>query len=179
MWALVLLFEWVVSEFTCCLNVYLISSKVWDCFALKLLLKDLWEVQFHEAALKLSSFKFLCFLSSGHFLLPSSSPDGKCEHQITSPDLPGSDRQCILQVALYEAGPTVGNLTVQIKLVTSDLIVRSEVLNNRRPENHRSGTASLSFCTIISYLFSFLPQMVQHLPILLVSRIKTHLAALS
>lgn len=129
--------------------------------------------------MKLSRWTFLCFLYSGHFLLSSSSHDGKCEHQITSPDLPGSDKQCILQVALYEAGPTVGNLTVQVKLVMSDLIVRSEVLNNRRPENHRSGTASSSLCTIISHLFGFVPQMLRSLSVLLVSRTEAFLAALA
>ncbi|MEQ2298752.1 hypothetical protein AMECASPLE_008610, partial [Ameca splendens] len=75
--------------------------------------------------------------SEGHFLLLSSSDAGKCEHQITSPVLPGSSRQCFLRVALYEAGPTMGNLTVLIKPVLSDLVVHSEVLNHRRPDTHR------------------------------------------
>ncbi|XP_017274008.1 leukocyte tyrosine kinase receptor isoform X2 [Kryptolebias marmoratus] len=75
--------------------------------------------------------------ADGHFLLLSSSPAAKCEHQITSPVLPGSDRQCTLQVALFEAGPTVGNLTVQIKPVMSDSVVRSEVLNPMRPDDRR------------------------------------------
>ncbi|PWA16479.1 hypothetical protein CCH79_00004382 [Gambusia affinis] len=74
--------------------------------------------------------------SDGHFLLLSPSDAEKCEHQIISPVLPGSNRQCILQVALYESGPTLGNLTVLIKPLLSDLIVHSEVLNQRRPDTH-------------------------------------------
>uniref|UniRef100_A0A8C6VV77 Tyrosine-protein kinase receptor n=1 Tax=Nothobranchius furzeri TaxID=105023 RepID=A0A8C6VV77_NOTFU len=57
----------------------------------------------------------------GHFLLLNPSPAGKCEHQIISPVLPRSNRECTLQVALYEAGPTAGDLTVQIKPVMSEL----------------------------------------------------------
>ncbi|XP_027855967.1 tyrosine-protein kinase receptor isoform X1 [Xiphophorus couchianus] len=76
--------------------------------------------------------------SDGHFLLLSPSDAETCEHQIISPVLPGSNRQCILQVALYESGPTLGNLTVLIKPLLSDLIVHSEVLNQRRPDTHRN-----------------------------------------
>uniref|UniRef100_A0A3B3XQJ9 receptor protein-tyrosine kinase n=1 Tax=Poecilia mexicana TaxID=48701 RepID=A0A3B3XQJ9_9TELE len=65
--------------------------------------------------------------SDGHFLLLSPSDAEKCEHQIISPVLPGSNKQCILQVALYESGPTLGNLTVLIKPLLSDLIVHSEL----------------------------------------------------
>uniref|UniRef100_A0A8C4HWV6 Tyrosine-protein kinase receptor n=1 Tax=Dicentrarchus labrax TaxID=13489 RepID=A0A8C4HWV6_DICLA len=54
-------------------------------------------------------------------LMPSSAviASGKCEYHLTSPVLPGSVRYCILQVALYEAGPAVGNLTLLIKPVHS------------------------------------------------------------
>ncbi|XP_054909291.1 tyrosine-protein kinase receptor isoform X3 [Poeciliopsis prolifica] len=76
--------------------------------------------------------------SDGHFLLLSPSDAEKCEHQIISPVLPGSKKQCILQVALYESGPTLGNLTVLIKPLLSDLIIHSEVLNQRRPDTHRN-----------------------------------------
>lgn len=80
--------------------------------------------------------------SDGHFLLLSAShaagAAGKCEYHLTSPVLPGSNRQCILQVALYESRPMMGNLTVLIKPVLSDLAVHSEVLNQRRQDNHRA-----------------------------------------
>ncbi|KAM4540780.1 tyrosine-protein kinase receptor [Fundulus diaphanus] len=76
--------------------------------------------------------------SDGHFLLLTSTNAGKCEHQIISPVLPGSNRQCVLQVALYEAGPTVGNLSVLIKPVLSELVVHSEALNHRSPDTHRN-----------------------------------------
>uniref|UniRef100_A0A3B4WSJ9 Tyrosine-protein kinase receptor n=1 Tax=Seriola lalandi dorsalis TaxID=1841481 RepID=A0A3B4WSJ9_SERLL len=62
--------------------------------------------------------------SDGHFLLLSSSPaaeaSGRCEYHLTSPLLAGSDRHCILQVALYESSPALGNLTLLIKPVLSD-----------------------------------------------------------
>ncbi|XP_038142182.1 leukocyte tyrosine kinase receptor [Cyprinodon tularosa] len=67
----------------------------------------------------------------GHFLLLTPTDAGKCEHRIISPVLPGSDRHCVLQVALYEAGPTKGNLTVLIKPALSTLVIHTEVLNNR------------------------------------------------
>uniref|UniRef100_A0A7N9AMS6 Tyrosine-protein kinase receptor n=1 Tax=Mastacembelus armatus TaxID=205130 RepID=A0A7N9AMS6_9TELE len=57
--------------------------------------------------------------SEGHFLLLSSSPaaeaSGGCEYHLTSPVLPESSMHCILQVALYEASPAAGNLTLLIK----------------------------------------------------------------
>lgn len=79
----------------------------------------------------------LCFITSGHFLLLTPSDDEKCEHQIISPALPRSNRQCVLQVALYESRPNVGNLTVLIKPLLSDLVVHSEVLNQRRSDLYR------------------------------------------
>uniref|UniRef100_A0A671YU96 Tyrosine-protein kinase receptor n=1 Tax=Sparus aurata TaxID=8175 RepID=A0A671YU96_SPAAU len=61
--------------------------------------------------------------SDGHFLLlsfpPTAEASGTCEYYFTSPVLPESDRSCSLQVALYEAGPAVGNLTLLIKPVLS------------------------------------------------------------
>uniref|UniRef100_A0A4W6FED9 Tyrosine-protein kinase receptor n=1 Tax=Lates calcarifer TaxID=8187 RepID=A0A4W6FED9_LATCA len=62
--------------------------------------------------------------SDGHFLLLSSSPaaeaSGRCDYHLTSPVLPGSDRHCTLQMALYESHPGLGNLTLLIKPVLSD-----------------------------------------------------------
>ncbi|XP_039993270.1 leukocyte tyrosine kinase receptor [Xiphias gladius] len=78
--------------------------------------------------------------SDGHFLLLSSFPaaeaSGRCEYHLTSPVLPGSNRHCILQVALYESDPAQGNLTLLIKPVLSDSAVRSVVLSHRRRGNH-------------------------------------------
>ncbi|XP_060918378.1 tyrosine-protein kinase receptor isoform X2 [Labrus mixtus] len=77
----------------------------------------------------------------GHFLHLSSSPaaeaSGRCEYHLTSPVLPGSNRDCMLQVALYEAVPAWGNLTVLIKPVLSGSAVRSVVLNNKRRDERR------------------------------------------
>ncbi|XP_068582381.1 tyrosine-protein kinase receptor [Cebidichthys violaceus] len=80
--------------------------------------------------------------TDGHFLLLSSSPtaeaSGRCEYHLTSPVLPGKDRHCTLQVALYESGPAAGNLTLLIKPVHSGSAVLSVDLNHRRPEEHRA-----------------------------------------
>nr|XP_046268451.1 leukocyte tyrosine kinase receptor isoform X2 [Scatophagus argus] len=80
--------------------------------------------------------------SNGHFLLLSSSPaaeaSGRCEYRLTSPVLPGSNRYCILQVALYEAGPASGNLTLLIKPALSGSAVHSVVLNHRSRDDHRA-----------------------------------------
>uniref|UniRef100_A0A3Q3QKA4 Tyrosine-protein kinase receptor n=1 Tax=Monopterus albus TaxID=43700 RepID=A0A3Q3QKA4_MONAL len=80
--------------------------------------------------------------SDGHFLLLSSSPatenSGRCKYHLTSPALLGSDRRCILQVALYEAGPAAGNLTLLIKPVHSGSAVHSADLTHRRPDESRS-----------------------------------------
>uniref|UniRef100_A0A3Q1FAG1 Tyrosine-protein kinase receptor n=1 Tax=Acanthochromis polyacanthus TaxID=80966 RepID=A0A3Q1FAG1_9TELE len=81
--------------------------------------------------------------SDGHFLLLSFSPaasdtSGRCEYQLTSPVLPASNRQCALRVALYDAGPAAGNLTVLIKPVLSGLAVHSEVLHSRTGDHRRA-----------------------------------------
>uniref|UniRef100_A0A8C9YST6 Tyrosine-protein kinase receptor n=1 Tax=Sander lucioperca TaxID=283035 RepID=A0A8C9YST6_SANLU len=74
--------------------------------------------------------------SDGHFLLlnffPAAEASGRCEYHLTSPVLPGNERHCILQVALFESGPAVGNLTLLIKPVHSssvfpiDLMLKAE-----------------------------------------------------
>lgn len=93
--------------------------------------------------IKQSKLTFLlCFITLGHFLLLSSSPtaedSGMCEYHFTSPVLPGSDEYCIFQVALYEAGPAVGNLTLMIQPILSSSAVHSVVLNRRNHDNRRS-----------------------------------------
>ncbi|KAF6721798.1 ALK tyrosine kinase receptor [Oryzias melastigma] len=79
--------------------------------------------------------------SDGHFLLLSTTsaagPTGRCEYHLTSPVLPGSNRQCILQVALYDTRPTQGNLTILIKPIMSDLPNRSETFSHRRRDDRR------------------------------------------
>ncbi|KAE8289941.1 ALK tyrosine kinase receptor [Larimichthys crocea] len=80
--------------------------------------------------------------SDGHFLLLYSphaeEASRRCNYHLTSPVLPESSRYCILQVALYEAGPAVGNLTLLIKPVLSGSAVHSVVLNHRRRDGHRA-----------------------------------------
>ncbi|KAM6917254.1 tyrosine-protein kinase receptor [Lycodopsis pacificus] len=80
--------------------------------------------------------------SDGHFLLLSSSAtaeaSGRCKYHLTSPVLAGNDRHCTLQVALYESGPAVGNLTLLIKPIHSDSAVLSVDLNHRRPDERRA-----------------------------------------
>uniref|UniRef100_A0A3Q3WEV5 Tyrosine-protein kinase receptor n=1 Tax=Mola mola TaxID=94237 RepID=A0A3Q3WEV5_MOLML len=80
--------------------------------------------------------------SDGHFLLLSSSPaaedSGICDYHLTSPVLPGSYRNCLFQVALYEAGPAVGNLTLLIKPVLSGSAIHSVVLNHKSREHSRA-----------------------------------------
>lgn len=88
----------------------------------------------------------LCFHSAllppGHFLLLSVSPaaedSGTCEYHLTSPVLPRSNEYCIFQVALFEAGPSVGNLTLMIQPVLSTSAPRSVVLNRRNHDDRRS-----------------------------------------
>lgn len=88
----------------------------------------------------------LCFHSdlspSGHFLLLSFSPaaedSGMCGYHLTSPVLPGSDEYCIFQVALFEAGPVVGNLTLMIQPERAGSARRSVVLNRRNHDDRRS-----------------------------------------
>ncbi|XP_047466681.1 leukocyte tyrosine kinase receptor isoform X2 [Mugil cephalus] len=80
--------------------------------------------------------------SDGHFLLLSPSPaaeaSGRCEYHLTSPVLLGSNRQCMLQLALYEAGPATGNLMLLVQPVLSTSAVHSEVLNSRRGDDRRA-----------------------------------------
>uniref|UniRef100_A0A8C7YVV8 Tyrosine-protein kinase receptor n=1 Tax=Oryzias sinensis TaxID=183150 RepID=A0A8C7YVV8_9TELE len=79
--------------------------------------------------------------SDGNFLLLSTTseagPTGRCQYHLTSPVLPGSNRQCILQVALYDTQPTQGNLTILIKPIMSDLPNRSETFSHRRRDDRR------------------------------------------
>ncbi|XP_030575436.1 tyrosine-protein kinase receptor isoform X2 [Archocentrus centrarchus] len=78
----------------------------------------------------------------GHFLLLTPSPaaeaSGTCEYHLTSPILPKSSRHCLFQVAVYEAGPMVGNLTLLIKPVLSDSAVHAEILHHRRRDDRRA-----------------------------------------
>uniref|UniRef100_A0AAQ4RT06 Tyrosine-protein kinase receptor n=1 Tax=Gasterosteus aculeatus aculeatus TaxID=481459 RepID=A0AAQ4RT06_GASAC len=80
--------------------------------------------------------------SDGHFLLLSSwasaEAPGRCEHHLTSPVLPGSDGRCILQVAVYESSPAVGNLSLLIKPVDSGSAGHSVDLHRRTPDNRRA-----------------------------------------
>ncbi|XP_026195478.1 leukocyte tyrosine kinase receptor isoform X3 [Anabas testudineus] len=80
--------------------------------------------------------------SDGHFLLLTSSPaaeaSGRCEYHLTSPVLSRSNRHCTLQLALYEAGPAVGNLTLLIKPVLSSSAVRAVVLTHQRRDDQRA-----------------------------------------
>lgn len=114
----------------------------------------------YETVIKQSKLTFLlCFITLGHFLLLSSSPtaedSGTCEYHFTSPVLPGSDEYCIFQVALYEAGPAVGNLTLMIQPILSSSAVRSVVLNRRNHDNRRS--ANRPFLSLLRFLlFIFL-----------------------
>ncbi|KAM9354854.1 tyrosine-protein kinase receptor [Pholidichthys leucotaenia] len=78
--------------------------------------------------------------SDGHFLLltiaPGAEASGKCEYHLTSPVLPGSSERCMLQVALYESGPAVGNLTLLIKPLLS--AARSEVVHRWSQDGRRA-----------------------------------------
>ncbi|KAM3871246.1 tyrosine-protein kinase receptor [Diretmus argenteus] len=80
--------------------------------------------------------------SDGHFLLLSSShateASGSCEYYLTSPVLPGSGGLCHLHLALYEAGPVVGNLTLLVKPVRSGSAINSVVLNHARQDGGRA-----------------------------------------
>lgn len=118
--------------------------------------KGLQEWQYYEAAIKLSCMKFLFSFTLGHFLLLNSSPaaeaSGRCEYHLTSPVLPGSDRYCFLQVALYEAGPAVGNLTLLIKPVSGSA-VHSALLNGRRRDGRRSANTLTYFNLLLVNLW--------------------------
>lgn len=52
---------------------------------------------------------------------------------------------CLLQVAVYEAGPVVGNLTLLIKPAQPDSDVHSEMLHHRGRDDRRSAN-TLTFC---------------------------------
>lgn len=84
---------------------------------------------------------FLFFIATGHFLLLNPSPvekrAGICKYHLTSPVLPGSDKRCIFQLALYEAAPAAGNLTLLIKAVLSGSTVRTLSLNHTSRVDHR------------------------------------------
>lgn len=133
---------------------------------------------YSEAVIKLWNLKFyFCFITLGHFLLLSSSPaaedSGICDYHLTSPVLPGSYRNCLFQVALYEAGPAVGNLTLLIKPVLSGSAIHSVVLNHKSREHSRSANTltvqRAPHVTVMpfvwnSYLFIYLFGM-QHMSI--------------
>lgn len=95
---------------------------------------------------------YLLLLLLGHFLLLSSwasaEAPGRCEHHLTSPVLPGSDGRCILQVAVYESSPAVGNLSLLIKPVDSGSAGHSVDLHRRTPDNRRSTSSPSLFNTI-------------------------------
>lgn len=82
-----------------------------------------------------------CLFTTGHFLLLNPSPAEKdagiCKYHLTSPVLPGSDKQCIFQLALYEAARAAGNITLLIKAVLSGSTVRSLSLNRTSRDDHR------------------------------------------
>lgn len=82
------------------------------------------------------------FYTTGHFLLLNPSPAEKdagiCKYHLTSPVLPGSDnKQCVFQLALYEAARAAGNITLLIKAVLSGSTVRSLSLNRTSRDDHR------------------------------------------
>lgn len=101
-----------------------------------------WVNLIYEAAIKLSNLRRLCFIAVGYFLLLNPSPDsedsGICQYSLTSPVFPGSEGRCFLQVALYEASPAAGNLTLLIKAVLSGSTVQSVILNHTSHDDHRS-----------------------------------------
>ncbi|KAM8834221.1 tyrosine-protein kinase receptor isoform 1-T1 [Synchiropus picturatus] len=79
--------------------------------------------------------------SEGHFLLlsPSGSEvSGRCEHRLTSQVLLRSQRDCVLRLAVYESGPTLGNLTVLIKPVSLGSPTNSVPVNHQRQEDYRA-----------------------------------------
>ncbi|XP_076021679.1 tyrosine-protein kinase receptor [Genypterus blacodes] len=80
--------------------------------------------------------------SDGHFLLLNVSPEdgtsGKCDYSLISPVLAGSDSRCALSLALYEAGPSVGKLSVLVKPWLSDSAVKTEILTQHRRNHGRA-----------------------------------------
>ncbi|XP_068194424.1 tyrosine-protein kinase receptor [Antennarius striatus] len=80
--------------------------------------------------------------SKGHFLLLSSSPPAetseRCEYHLTSPVFPGSDGSCVLQLALYETSPALGNLTVLIKPVLSGSSIHPVARSHRSHDDRRA-----------------------------------------
>lgn len=104
---------------------------------------------YYETARKLPNLKwcFFFFFATGHFLLLNPSPAEKgagiCKYHLTSPVLPGSDKRCIFQLALYEAAPAAGNLTLLIKAVLSGSTVQTLSLNHTSRGDHRLGITVL------------------------------------
>lgn len=92
---------------------------------------------YYKAAIKQTKL----FFATGHFLLlnPSSAEKdaGICKSHLTSPVLPGSDKHCVFQLALYEAAPAAGNLTLLVKAVLSGSTVHSLSLNHTSHDDHR------------------------------------------
>ena len=131
-----------------------------------------WEWQYYEAAIKLSCM--LCFITSGHFLLLSPSPaaeaSGRCEYHLTSPVLPATHAHCVLQVALYESGPTLGNLTLLIKPVRSGSAFRSVALNHSRRDDRRSAKQALHSPVCAECLFIY--YSAQHVHLISVKKAK-------
>lgn len=109
---------------------------------------------YYETARKLTNLK-CCFLffATGHFLLLNPSPAEKgagiCKYHLTSPALPGSDKRCIFQLALYEAAPAAGNLTLLIKGVLSGSTVRTLSLNHTSRDDHRLAVTEI----VLIYIF--------------------------
>lgn len=130
---------------------------------------SLWDSQYYVAPVK-HEISY-CFIIPGNFLLLSSSPaaeaSGTCEYHLTSPVLPGSNSQCVLQLALYKAGPAVGNLTLLIKPVLSSAAVRSVVLTQQRQDDHRSAntlrSSSQSFCDVFVQKYYLFCGVLHHL----------------
>ncbi|XP_034015617.1 leukocyte tyrosine kinase receptor isoform X2 [Thalassophryne amazonica] len=79
--------------------------------------------------------------SEGHFLLlktnPATEDSGRCAYHLTSPVLAGSSGRCVFHLALYEAGPALGNLTLQIKPVLSSSAISFVVLNQDKRVDRR------------------------------------------
>lgn len=104
------------------------------------------------------------FSTTGHFLLlnPSSveKDAGICNYHLTSPVLPGSDKHCVFQLALYESAPAVGNLTLLVKTVLSGSTVRSLSLNYTSRDDHRSAHTERTLMMLYLYICVALTSMV-------------------
>lgn len=104
----------------------------------------------------------LCFITLGHFLLLTPSPEaeasGRCDYHLMSPVLPKSSMDCLLEVAVYEAGPVVGNLTLLIKPAQPDSDVHSEMLHHRGRDDHRSANTLTSTALSLRWVFFVIVQ---------------------